>query len=123
MSGLSLNGELLAHGATFVRQSETANCYKLFALPGKPPSRPGLLRVAEGEGTAFAVEVWALPVEGFGRFVAGIPSPLSIGTLRLADGSSPKGFLCEPQDLLEARDISQYGGWRAYLASAEPAHG
>jgi allophanate hydrolase len=105
-----------------VRQSETANCYKLFALPGGLPSRPGLLRVAEGQGTAIAVEVWALPVEGFARFVAGIPSPLSIGTLRLADGSSVKGFLCEPQDLLEARDISQYGGWRAYLASAELAH-
>jgi allophanate hydrolase len=123
MSGLPLNGELLAHGATFVRQSETAKCYKLFALPGGLPSRPGLLRVAEGQGTAIAVEVWALPVEGFARFVAGIPSPLSIGTLRLADASSVKGFLCEPQDLLEARDISQYGSWRAYLASAEPAHG
>lgn len=124
MSGLALNGELLAHGATFVRETQTAPCYKLFALPGGPPYRPGLLRVADGEGEAIAVEVWALPVTSLGRFMADIPPPLAIGTLCLADGSvSVKGFLCEPQDLLEARDISRFGGWRAYLAAGEYADG
>jgi allophanate hydrolase len=123
MSGLPLNGELHAHGAIFVREAKTAASYKLFALPGGPPHRPGLLRVAGGEGTSIAVEVWALPPEGLGRFMTAIPSPLSIGTIRLTDGSSAKGFLCEPQDLLEARDISHHGSWRAYLAAQEHAHG
>jgi allophanate hydrolase len=123
MSGLPLNGELQAQGATFVREVETAACYKLFALPGGPPHRPGLLRVAEDKGTSIAVEVWALPADGFGRFVANVPLPLSIGTLLLADGSSAKGFLCEPQDLIEAMDISRCGSWRNYLASPDHAHG
>jgi allophanate hydrolase len=124
MSGLALNGELLAHGATFVRETQTAPCYKLFALPGGPPHRPGLLRVADGEGEAIAVEVWSMPVASLGRFMAAVPQPLAIGTLCLADGTkSVKGFLCEPQDLLQARDISRYGGWRAYLAAGEHADG
>ena len=63
------------------------------------------------------MEVWALPPEGFGRFVAAIPSPLGIGTLRLADGTSPKGFLCEAIDLEAAPDISRFGGWRAFIDS------
>ena len=78
--------------------------------------KPGLLRVAEG-GVAIATEVWALPPEAFGRFVAGIPAPLGIGTLRLADGTHPKGFLVEPEALTGAKDMSKYGGWRAYMAS------
>jgi allophanate hydrolase len=123
MSGLPLNRELLAQNAVFVREAKTADCYKLFALSGGPPHRPGLLRVADGDGTSVAVEIWALPAAGLGRFISTIPSPLSIGTLRLADGTSAKGFLCEPQDLLEARDISQYGSWRAYLAGEEHANG
>jgi allophanate hydrolase len=123
MSGLPLNGELVAQGGTFIRETQTASCYKLFALPGGPPQRPGLLRVAADEGTAISVEVWALPPDGLGRFLANIPPPLSIGTILLADDASAKGFLCEPQDLLEARDISHCGSWRAYLASPEYAHG
>jgi allophanate hydrolase len=122
MSGLPLNSELVGHGGSFVREAETANSYKLFALPGEAPQRPGLLRIGKDQGRSIAVEVWALPVEAFGRFVASIPSPLSIGNVLLADGSSVKGFLCEPQDLLESRDISHYGGWRAYLAAMAPAH-
>ena len=121
MSGLALNGELLSRGAIFLRETQTAECYKLFALPGGPPFRPGLLRVAPGEGTAIAAESWAIPAGELGPFIAGIPSPLAIGTILLADGSAAKGFICEPQALLEARDISHYGGWRAYLAVAEHA--
>ncbi len=64
--------------------------------PGGPPKRPGLIRVADGTGAAIACEVWALPAEGFGTFVDGIPSPLGIGTLRLPT-EPPKGFLVEPR--------------------------
>lgn len=116
LSGMALNGELLACGARFLRAAETWPDYRLFALPGGPPKRPGLLRVAAGEGTAIAVEVWALPAEGFGRFVAAIPAPLGIGTLRLADGTAPKGFVVEAEGTAGAEDISRFGGWRAYVA-------
>jgi allophanate hydrolase len=117
LSGMPLNGELTRAGGRFRRALATRPDYRLFALPGGPPRRPGLLRVAEGAGSAVAVEVWALPPDGFGRFVDGIPSPLGIGTLRLADGSTPKGFLCEPEGLIGAADISHHGGWRAYMAA------
>jgi allophanate hydrolase len=81
------------------------------------PAKPGLLRVAAGGGTAIAIELWALTDAAFGRFVAAIPPPLSIGTLSLADGRQVKGFLGEAEALKDARDISSHGGWRAYIAS------
>jgi allophanate hydrolase len=116
MSGMALNHELRTLGGIFLRAMDTEPSYRLYALPGGPPARPGLVRVAAGAGQAIATEVWALPVEGFGRFVAGIPAPLGIGTLLLADGKRPKGFLCEAEAVRDARDISSYGGWRAYVA-------
>jgi allophanate hydrolase len=117
LSGMPLNHELQSLGARFLRAVSTQPSYRLYALPGGPPRRPGLLRVAEGQGLAIATEVWALSPAGFGRFVAGIPAPLGIGTLRLADGSTPKGFLCEPIAVEGAQDVSAHGGWRAYIAS------
>ncbi|GAU80189.1 allophanate hydrolase [Bosea sp. BIWAKO-01] len=116
LSGMPLNGELTALGATFQRATSTSAEYRLFALPGGPPARPGLIRVGPG-GVPIALEVWALPPEGFGRFVAGIPSPLGIGTLALADGTRVKGFLCEQIATEAARDVSAFGGWRAYIAA------
>jgi allophanate hydrolase len=76
-----------------------------------------MLRVADGDGQAIAVEVWALPPDGFGRFVAGIPAPLGIGTIRLEGGTQAKGFLVEPQGVVGAKDISHFGGWRQYIAA------
>jgi allophanate hydrolase len=121
LSGMALNPELLREGATFLRAVPTEPVYRLHALAGGPPRRPGLLRVAPGQGVAIATEVWALPDDGFGRFVASIPAPLCIGTLRLADGTTPKGFLVEPEGLTGATDISAFGGWRAFIASLAPA--
>jgi len=117
LSGMALNHELRSLGATFLRAVATEAAYELYALPGGPPERPGLVRVAGGQGHAIATEVWALSPETFGRFVAGIPAPLGIGTLLLADGTRPKGFLCETAALPGARDISSFGGWRAYQAA------
>lgn len=117
LSGLPLNHELRALGATFLRTVATERSYELYALPGGPPERPGLVRVAAGRGHAIAAEVWALPAEGFRRFVAGIPPPLGIGTLLLADGTRPKGFLSEAEAIRGAKHVSSHGGWRAYLAA------
>jgi allophanate hydrolase len=116
LSGMALNPELARRGATFLRAAATAPEYRLYALPGGPPRRPGLVRVGEG-GAAIAIEVWALDRAAFGDFVAAIPAPLGIGMLRLADGSTVQGFLCEAAATREACDISHFGGWRAYVAS------
>jgi allophanate hydrolase len=122
LSGMPLNGELTSRGGRLLRSGSTTPSSQLKALPGGPPKRPGLLRIAEGTGHAIAVEVWGLSPEGFGSFVAGVPSPLCIGTLQLADGTTPKGFLVEPEGLKGAEDISHFGGWRAFIAAgATPA--
>ncbi len=72
------------------------------------PPKPGMLRVDDGKGVGVEVEVWALPVEAFGRFVDAIPAPLSIGTVKLADGRGVKGFLLEGAAIADARDISEF---------------
>lgn len=114
MSGLPLNPELTSRGARFLRACRTVPEYTLHALAGGPPFRPGMVR-KRGGGAAIEVEVWALPRAVFGDFMAGVPSPLAIGSLVLDDGSLVKGFLCEPWGLEGARDISHFGGWRGYL--------
>jgi allophanate hydrolase len=119
LSGMPLNGELKAAGARFLQATATAPDYRLFALAGTSPPKPGLLRVAAGTGAAIEVELWALSAAAFGRFVAAVPPPLSIGTLRLRDGRAAKGFLVEAAATDGARDISRFGGWRAYVAATE----
>ncbi len=119
LSGMALNRELTSRGGSFVRAVPTEASYRLFALPGGPPVRPGLVRVGDGSGVGIETEVWALPPEGFGSLVAAIPVPLGIGSLRLADGTSVKGFLCESVATEGARDISKFGGWRSYMASLQ----
>ena len=115
LSGLPLNGQLTRLGATLVSATTTAPHYRLFALPGTTPPKPGLIRVETG-GAAIAVEVWELPLVAFGHFVAGIPAPLGIGTITLGDGSKVQGFLCESTAVEGAREVTAYGGWRAFLS-------
>jgi allophanate hydrolase len=115
MSGLPLNGELTSRGARFLRATRTAPGYALYALPGGPPFRPGLCRSDDGQGQSIALELWALPKTAMGDFMAGIPAPLAIGTVEIADGSQVKGFLCETIGLGGAEDITALGGWRAFL--------
>ena len=118
LSALPLNHELTEKGAMFIRPCRTVPEYKLFALAGGPPQRPGLLRVSAEEGSGIECEVWALEAASFGQFAAAVPAPLTIGTLKLADGTTPKGFLVEAEATRNARDISSFGGWRAYLTEA-----
>ena len=118
LSGMALNGELKSLGGRLLQATATAPDYKLYALKGTSPPKPGMLRVKPGAGSAIQLEVWALSAAAFGKFVAAIPPPLSIGTIRLADGSGVKGFLVEPAAIDGARDISAFGGWRAFMAEA-----
>jgi allophanate hydrolase len=119
MSGMPLNGELKSFGARFLEAANTAPDYKLYALNASQPARPGMLRVA-ADGASVALEIWALPAEGFGRFVASIPSPLSIGSVRLIDGRTVKGFLVEAEGINGAQDVSHFGSWRAVVAASRP---
>ncbi len=119
LSGMPLNGELTSLGGRLLETTSTAPDYRLYALAGSNPPKPGLLRVAQRQGHAVEIEIWALRMEAFGRFVAAVPPPLSIGTLRLADGRAVKGFLVEAEAITGARDISSFGGWRAYMAQAK----
>ncbi len=117
MSGLPLNHQLTSAGAQLRQRTTTQPVYRLYALPGGPPYRPGMIRIAHG-GAPIEVEVWRMPVAAFGGFVAAIPSPLGIGTVLLADGSNVQGFVCEAVAIDAALDITTFGGWRAYLASS-----
>jgi allophanate hydrolase len=121
LSGMPLNSQLTERGATLVGTASTAAEYRLYALPGTAPPKPGLLRVAAGQGSAIALEVWDMPLQHYGSFVALIAAPLGIGTLTLADSTSVQGFVCEAEALHDAKDISHLGGWRAYIASLQAA--
>jgi allophanate hydrolase len=114
MSGLPLNHEVTSRGGRFLYAGKTAPDYRFYALAGGPPKRPGLVRTQDG--ASIALEVWALPLSRFGEFMAGIPSPLGIGTIALDSGETVKGFLCESAGLEGAEDITAYGGWRNFLA-------
>lgn len=116
LDGLALNWQIKQRGGRLVETTQSSPHYQLHALAGGPPFRPGMVRVAEG-GVAIAVEVWELPSSELGSFLTGIPAPLGLGKVQLADGRWESGFICEPYGLEGATDISHLGGWRAYLQS------
>jgi len=116
LSGQPLNGQLLARHARLVKTTTTAPQYRLFALSTTPP-KPGLVYAPDTGGRRIEVEIWELDDAGFGSFVSELPAPMTIGTTRLSDGSLVKGFSCEPYAVEGALEITEFGGWRAYLAS------
>jgi allophanate hydrolase len=97
-----------------VESTTTASNYRLFSLANTTPPKPGLLR--SESGAPIQLELWDVPATAFGSFVAGVPAPLGIGTVTLADGRQVKGFICEPYALQDAQDITAFGGWAAWLA-------
>ncbi len=115
LQGQPLNHQLTDLDARLVRATETAACYRLYAL-ATTPRKPGLVRVEAG-GVSIAVEVWELPAAALGAFFKGVTPPLAIGTVELADGERVPGFVCEAYAVTGARDISTFGGWRAFLAA------
>jgi allophanate hydrolase len=123
LSGMPLNGELRALAGRLLEATRSAPDYRLYALAGTTPPKPGLLRIGKGEGAAIELEIWALSTEAFGRFVAAVPAPLSIGTILLADGRTAKGFLVEAQAVAGGQDISALGGWRSFMAEKQRAAG
>jgi len=120
LRGMPLNFQLTTRDAAFVEATETAPCYRLYALANTTPPKPGIARQAQG--AAIAVELWDIPLARFGEFVAEIPAPLGIGSLQLADGRWVKGFICEPAALHDATDITEFKGWRNWIARQESKH-
>jgi allophanate hydrolase len=120
LEGMALHWQLKQRLAVKLLSTRSAPHYRFYALAGGPPFRPGMVRVSEG-GTAVAMEVWAVPVEHFGSFVAGIPAPLGIGKVELADGRWVPGFICEAIGMEGATDISAIGDWRVYMEQRQAA--
>ena len=116
LEGMPLNWQLVERGAILQSKTQSAACYRLFALAGGPPYRPAMVYDSEG-GAAIEVEVWSVPAAHFGSFVAGIPSPLGIGKLKLQDGRELPGFICEQNGVDGAEEITEFGGWRAYMSN------
>ena len=114
MKDLPLNFQLTERNGRFVEAVKTASQYRLFALKGGPPARPGLIRDSSSD-TAIDLEIWSMPADTVGSFIMGIPSPLGIGTIEIEDGRRVLGFLCEHAGLDGAEEITALGGWRAYL--------
>jgi allophanate hydrolase len=119
LSGMPLHRQIVERGCRLVAATRTAPHYRLHALPGTLPPKPGLARVAEG-GVSIAVEVYEMPLAQVGSFLALIPPPLGLGSVELVSDCGPwgrwvKGFICEPHALAAAPDVSAFGGWRAYI--------
>jgi allophanate hydrolase len=112
---MPLHAQLTSRAARLVQRTQTAPLYRLFALPGERPSKPALVHCGEG-GCSIELEVYELELSAFGSFVADVPPPLAIGTVTLQDGTTVRGFVCEPRAVNGALDITGHGGWRAYLA-------
>lgn len=117
LAGQPLNWQLRDRGARLLRACRTAPAYRLYALEGTVPPKPGLVRDESFAGPGIEVEVWAVPENRFGGFVAAIPAPLGIGSVTLEDGTTVKCFICEPYAIGQAAEITHFGGWRSYLAA------
>ena len=118
LSGMPLNKQLTDRGARLLEATHTAARYQLFALPNTTPPKPGLQRAAADQpGASIAVEVWDVPMQSVGSFLALIPPPLGLGSVELSDGRWVHGFICEAHALADATEVTAFGGWRAYVQS------
>ena len=115
LTGMPLNWQLTERNAILIEATVTSECYELYALEGDSPRRPGLKRA--GTGRAIEIEVWEMPSENFGSFVAEIPEPLGIGKVETQTGEWLPSFICESYGFDNAENVSKFGGWRAYIAS------
>lgn len=116
MSDLPLNHQLTDLSASLLEKTKTAASYQLYALAGGPPYRPGLVRQSK-EGCAIDVEVWKIATSALGEFIQNIPEPLGLGKVEIDSGEQVIGFICQPEGIQTATNISHFGGWRNYLKS------
>jgi len=118
LTGQPLNSQLTQRGARLKKSCRTASGYRLYALAGSKPPKPGLARDDQFQGAGIEVEVWTIPEDQFGSFVAEIPEPLGVSNVTLDSGELVKCFICQPYALASATEITRFGGWRNYLTSS-----
>jgi allophanate hydrolase len=119
LGGQPLNHQLTERGARLVKACRTSAHYRLFALRNTVPEKPGLVRDPDYAGPGIDLEVWAVPEDHFGGFVAAVPPPLAIGSVQLETDEWVKGFVCEPAAIHGATEITHFGGWRQYMRRNE----
>jgi carbamate kinase len=112
MRGLKYNSHMVAAKATFVREAATEPTYRLWSVGD---DHPAMIHVTDGTGRTIHVEVWAVPLEGLAGLLEDEPSGLAIGKVRLDDGDVVLGVLAENALVEGQREITEYGGWRAYV--------
>lgn len=125
LQGMPLHHQIVEAGARLLGRTRTAPHYRLHALAGGPPARPGLVRASASSagtraGASIELEVYAFPLHAVGPFLARIAPPLGLGSVELEDGRWVKGFICEPCGLDDSTDITASGGWRYHLGLAAP---
>lgn len=113
MRDLVLNPNMINVGATFEREAKTEAAYRIWSIDD---NYPAMIKVREG-GVAVALEVWEVPLAGLGIILSQEPPGLAIGKVTLHDGEEVLGVIGEPLTVEDKREISQYGGWRAYQAA------
>jgi len=116
LTGQPLNWQLTERRARLMTSTRTSGDYRLYALANTTPPKPGLVYERGFAGQGIEVELWAMPEDTVGSFLRLIPPPLTLGTIRLADGSQVKGFLCEPAGIAGAQEITHLEGWRKFLS-------
>ncbi|BBY61615.1 hypothetical protein MSAR_47510 [Mycolicibacterium sarraceniae] len=114
MRGLKLSPNMAAAGATFIREATTEAVYRLWTIND---DHPAMIRVTDGSGVGVAVEVWSVPAAGLAGILLAEPPGLSIGKVTLDDGSTVLGVIGEPALVEGQREITRFGGWRAYTAA------
>lgn len=116
MRGLPLEGNLLSAGAEFCFEAKTEGCYRLWSIRD---NNPAMIRVDPKEVPAakIDVEVWSVPAEGLASVLQKEPEGLTIGKVRLEDGRVVLGVIGEPELVRGMKEITEYGGWRSYIAT------
>jgi carbamate kinase len=112
MRGLKLSPNMAAAGASFIRETTTEPAYRLWSIND---DHPAMIRVTDGTGVHVAVEIWSVPQAGLAGILLKEPPGLTIGKVRLNDGSTVLGVIGEPALVLGQREITKHGGWRAYI--------
>ena len=130
MRGFELNGNLIAVNSRFVKEAQTAPCYRLWSINDKHPAMQkvaiggkaidleAMQKVAIG-GKAIDLEIWEVPTGGLARILKQEPPGLCIGKIELSDGEMELGVLGEALLCDGQNEITGFGGWRAYCASKD----
>ncbi len=114
MRGLKLAPNMQRAGASFVRETTTEPAYRLWSIND---DHPAMIRVSDGKGATVAVEVWSVPPAGLAGILQNEPAGLTIGKVKLEDGSTVLGVIGEPALVEGKKEITNYGGWRTYIAA------